>query len=198
MELVKVVAAVGVGTASTFIGQRSKWTRTAWDTSRVISAPADADEDQLRANGPRVFPEPWPAVSTHGRRTRRNSRATLRAVVPMRSVKMLSSRLVATLALAIPGSAAASEHASPHDPQHAFEYPATPSTLYIPIESIPLVPASQCPFPQGGADNSALGCVGGLADAEDYEPPANPMMVVDGLLQRCIPRWLSRDGSRGE
>lgn len=45
MELVKVFAALGVGTAGTFIGQHSKWTRTAWDASRVISAPADGDED---------------------------------------------------------------------------------------------------------------------------------------------------------
>ncbi len=46
MELVKVVAALGLGTAGTFIGQHGKWTRTAWHDSRLISAPADDDEEE--------------------------------------------------------------------------------------------------------------------------------------------------------
>lgn len=72
-------------------------------------------------------------------------------------------------------------------PQHAAEYEAAPATLYIPTEAIPLTPTTMCSFPQGGGDNSGLGCVGGLAEAGDYVVPATSEMVIEGLRTALAP-----------
>ena len=45
MGLLKLLAAVGMGTAGTFIGQHSKSSRHAWEASRVISASAGSEEN---------------------------------------------------------------------------------------------------------------------------------------------------------
>ncbi len=45
MEVFELVAAVVMGTGGTFIGQENKSRRMVWEASRVISAPADSDEE---------------------------------------------------------------------------------------------------------------------------------------------------------
>ena len=51
MELLELFVAAGMATAGTFIGQRSKVRRDAWEASRVISAPAEHDEDKDEISG---------------------------------------------------------------------------------------------------------------------------------------------------
>lgn len=73
------------------------------------------------------------------------------------------------------------------DPVGAFDYEAAPATLFIPQEAIPLTPAEMCSYPQGGGDNAGLGCVGGLAEAGDYAPPANAETVLEGVRAALMP-----------
>lgn len=72
-------------------------------------------------------------------------------------------------------------------PHHAADYEAAAATLFIPAEPIPLTPSDMCSFPQGGGDNSGLGCLGGLAEAGDYVVPSTSEMVLEGLRTALAP-----------
>ena len=82
----------------------------------------------------------------------------------------------------IASTAAAGELASVGRSIGADGYEAVPATLFIPDASIPLTPSDECSFPQGGNDNAALGCIGGLEAATDYTPPGNATDVFDGVV----------------
>lgn len=94
---------------------------------------------------------------------------------------------IAVATLVVPATASAAELGTHREPLHATEYEAAPATVFIPLEAIPLVPSSVCPVPQAGENNSALGCVEGLDEAQDYAPPADPMAIVDGLEAALAP-----------
>jgi MYXO-CTERM domain-containing protein len=66
-------------------------------------------------------------------------------------------------------------------------YEAVGATLFVPTESIPLIPSTECPVSQGNDDNAALGCVAGLDAATDYMPAANQQDVIDGLTTALAP-----------
>lgn len=83
--------------------------------------------------------------------------------------------------------ASADELQSKPDVQHADGYDAVPTVLFVPTETIPLVPSTECPVSQGGGDNSALGCVAGLDMAGDHMPPANVDDVIMGLTTALAP-----------
>jgi MYXO-CTERM domain-containing protein len=72
-------------------------------------------------------------------------------------------------------------------PQHAFDYDAAPSVLFVPTEPIPLTPADMCSYPQAGADNAGLGCIAGLAEAGDYTVPSTSEAVFEGLRAALMP-----------
>ncbi|MBC8069694.1 MAG: hypothetical protein IAG13_15260 [Deltaproteobacteria bacterium] len=87
----------------------------------------------------------------------------------------------------IAGTARAADVQSKPDVQHAESYDAVRAVLFVPTETVQLIPSTMCPVSQAGGDNAGLGCVAGLTEPSSYEPPANVADVVDGLTTALAP-----------
>src|SRR5688572_805408 len=73
------------------------------------------------------------------------------------------------------------------DPLGAFNYAAVHGVLYIPVESVTLVPASECSIPQGGDDNTGLGCTNLVGEETTFDPVANIDEIVAGVADALAP-----------
>jgi MYXO-CTERM domain-containing protein len=73
------------------------------------------------------------------------------------------------------------------EPLGAVDYEAVHGVLYIPVESVTLVPVSECSIPQGGADNTGLGCTYLVDEESTFDPVANIDEIVAGVSEALAP-----------
>jgi MYXO-CTERM domain-containing protein len=103
---------------------------------------------------------------------------------------VLFSTLASTAALLValaPGLAQADEVTQIPDPDPAMDYDPTPGVLVIPDAEVMLVPASMCPIPQGGADNSGLLCSSGVSMPTAFPPIAGLTDIIGGVQAALAP-----------
>jgi MYXO-CTERM domain-containing protein len=71
--------------------------------------------------------------------------------------------------------------------QPAAGYEAVRSVLFVPTDTISLVPTTMCPVSQSGGNNSGLGCSAAITDPLDHMPAANVDDVITGITTALAP-----------